>query len=178
MMGLRATRWLLAVLLVPLLFAGCGYSSGFVLPDGRFTVGVEYFGNNSPVRDLEAELNDYLTDSVQRMVHARLVPPEEADYVIRGTVVTFARRRGIRSPENVRLETGVRIAAQAELWERGRPEEGGDLTRLYDQRFSSESGFRLEEPMGEDQARDRVLRNLADEVVIELFGFLAAREGP
>ena len=134
--------WLLAVLLL----CGCGYSSGFFLPDGRVTVGVEFFDNTSPVRDLEAELHGYLTDSVQRMVHARIVPPDEADYVIRGTVVTFARRRGIRSPDNVQLERGIRIAAQAELWERELPDGGRRMNRVFEQRFSSESGYRRGAP--------------------------------
>jgi hypothetical protein len=34
---------------------------------------------------------------------------------------------------------------------------------------SDESGFRLEEPNGELDARDRVLRRIADRIVLELF---------
>ena len=46
--------WLLGLLLL----CGCGYSSGFVLPEGNTTVGVEFFGNDSRLRNLEAELHE------------------------------------------------------------------------------------------------------------------------
>lgn len=166
--------WALLLLLLP----GCGYSSGFVLPDEGTTIGVEFFGNESFRPDLEAELHGYLTAALLRMVDARLVAPDQADFVITGTVTTFARRRGIRSPENVLFETGVRIGAQAQLFQRGGPESEEPLTLLYDNRFSSQSGYRLEEPRGEEDAQARVLRNLADEVVLDLFTYLSTREAP
>lgn len=162
-----------------LLLAGCGYSTGFRLPDDHATVGVEFFGNQSPVRDLEVDFHDYLTDAVSRVVHARIVDPDEADYVVRGEVLSYARRRGIRSPDNVLLETGVRIAIRAELLEAPAPgDPEGRPRTVRETRAATESGYRLEEPLGEADARDRVLRNLADEVVIELFGYLATQEAP
>lgn len=166
--------WLLGLLLL----AGCGYSTGFVLPEAEATVGVEFFGNESPLRNLEADLHGYLTDSVSRLVHARLVAPDDADYVIRGTVRDFRRRKGIRSPDNVRFETGVRITARAQLLKRGAPEDAQALDLVYDSRFTTQSGYLLEDPHGEADAIDRVLRNLADEVVLEMFSQLALQPAP
>ena len=167
-----------AWLLLLLLLTGCGYSTGFTLPGGRTTVGVEFFGNDSRLRNLEADLHLYITDATNRLVHARIVPPDEADYVVRGTIRSFARRKGIRSPDNVRLETGLRIGVRAQLYERDVLAGDRELKLVHDNAFSSQSGYRLEEPRGEEDAQDRVLRNLADEIVLDMFSFLAARDAP
>jgi len=116
-MGARA-RFALA--LSAALAPGCGYSTGFLVEDER-TVSVEIFQNDSKERDLESELHAQLTDSMNRMVHAPLVSPSGADLLVRGRLLAYERRSGIRSPQNVLLETGLRITVRAQLVRRRGP---------------------------------------------------------
>jgi len=197
-----ARPWLAAGLCA--LAAACGYSTGIRMPDGIESVGVEVFGNDSKLRDLEVELQSALVDAMERLVHAPLVDPGRADLVLRGRVVDYARRGGIRSAQNVRLETGVRIAVEAQLVRRGLPEDAlapepaagpagrpapasdRDSTpptapgeRVLDRlRLGQEFGFVLSETQGEARARQRTLRNLADRIVLDLLGGLSGDASP
>jgi hypothetical protein len=202
--------------LLAALAPACGYSSGFLVEDPR-TVAVEIFQNDSKERDLESELHAELTESMNRMVHAPLVSPSGADLLVRGTLLAYERRSGIRSPQNVLLETGVRISVRAQLVRRrgpyrpgggqgGLPELEGEPDVLQPPErpehfaegepvappeppppsdlvlreivFSAESGFRLQEIQGELRARERVLRSIADRVVLDLFSTLAYEANP
>jgi hypothetical protein len=163
----------LAALALSLLPA-CGYHAGMVTPELGETVAVEFFANDSKVRDLEVELSTHLTDAMNRMVHAPLVTPSAADYVVRGRIVNYSRRRGIRSPENVVLETGLRIGVHARLIRRRFLAERELSEELVAEgRYSAEAGYRLESFQGEAEARERALRNIADQIVMDLFGSLA-----
>lgn len=175
--------------------AGCGYTTGVRLPEQVRTVGVEVFGNDTKQRDLEVELQRELADAVARLVHARLVDPAQADLIVRGRVVDYVRRNGIRSPQNQLLETGVRITIEVQLVQRfdqssvleGAEPERSDLppSRADDRntmprtaqnervvrplRASQEFGYLVSEPYAEAVARERTLGNLAERVVLDLF---------
>lgn len=152
-----------------LLIAGCGYRAGFTLPDEQ-TIGVEMFDNQSKERDLETEVHDALTESLDRLVHSALVSPGRADLVVRGTVLEYARRGGIRNASNVRLENGVRIVVVARLVRaRGSAEE----QVLREVTVADDRGFLVEDQDGEREARARVLRNIADRLVLDLCADLA-----
>ena len=161
------------------LLGSCGYRAGLVPPELGQTVAVEFFANDSKQRDVEVELQAQLTDALNRMVRAPLVAPETSDYVVRGRITAYTRRRGIRSPDNVLLETGLRIGVQARLIRRRWLAEGELAEELVDEgRYSSETGYRLEEYQGEAEARERALRNIADRIVMDLFGSLAYEAPP
>jgi hypothetical protein len=175
--------------------AGCGYSTGLRLPEHVQTVGIEVFGNDSKERDLEVEFQRLLVDSVDRLVHARIVPPDQADLILRGRIVSYERRNGIRSIDNVLLETGVRITIEAQLVQRfeqsvvaeGSEPQRSDLppSRFDDRnslpptaqnervvrpmRASQEFGFLVDEPFAEAVARERTLSSLAERFVLDLF---------
>ena len=106
----RVVTWLALAWL-----ASCGYRTGMVLPETQDAVAIEFFGNESKERDVEMELHASLTDAMNRMVAAELVTLDRADLVLRGTMEEYARRGGIRSPDNELLETGVRIGVEARL---------------------------------------------------------------
>lgn len=167
----------LGLILLLALASACGYSTGLTLPDDYRTVGVEVFGNDTRVPDLEARMQEQLTASVRSRVDAPLVEPERADLIIRGTLLNYDRRSGIRSPENQLLETGVRIAIEAELVRRPAATldtQSGKKPKdvvLRSVRFNDESGFRLDQDplnLGELAASNRVLRRLSDRIVMEL----------
>jgi hypothetical protein len=184
-----APLWLAALCVV----GGCGYRTGLVLPGGQGTsVAVSIFDNDSKLRDLEAPLNAAIALSAERLLDARLTAPERADYVVRGRILSYEKRGGIRSEDNMLLETGVIIVVEAQLV-RGRArvpdaevsateteaeaetkaEPGAEPGPLARTRATATAGFRLDEPDGERVARDRCLRNLADRIVLDLFAPLA-----
>ena len=161
--------------------AGCGYHTGLIAPEGRETIGVEFFSDDGPLRDVEVELQDELAQSIQRMLPLRVVDPAGADLIVRGKVVDYSRRSGIRSPQNQLLETGVRITVVASLIDPTRRfDRQGKLLPLKvlrEARTTNESGYRIAEPDGERAARARVLRNMADRLALDLFGAVAYEPG-
>jgi len=159
--------------------AGCGYKSGFTLPEGR-TIGVKVFGNDSKLRDLEMRLHPFLSDAVQRLVVADLVSPARSDLWIEGVIVDYSRRSGIRSPENVLQESGVQIVVVARLVRRaGGATDGPPEPEVLRQvTVSDERGYLLSDLLGESRAADAAMRNIADRVVLDLMADLAYEDAP
>ena len=196
--GVRA---LAAASLLTLLLQACGYGAGFRLQQPDELVGIEFFDNRTPVPGLEVELHAELAEAMHRMVQAPVVAPGDADLVLRGVVVTYAHRQGIRTTGNQLQESGVQIAVRAMLVRRGlpppketepraesrptrgRPPPDRPLLRpgeqlLREVSFRQESGFRLVEPGGELDARERVLRSLSERIILDLFSSLAYEATP
>ena len=142
---------------------GCGYSAGLRVGERTGRVGVQFFGNDTYERDLEPLLNDHLTHFLRAQSDVRLVPPSEADTVLEGTITRYHRRGGIRSTDNKLLETGVYIEAEAHIHQRG-----SEIV-LRSARASSWVGYTLDQPSGEQDARDRALEHVAQELVLDLF---------
>lgn len=161
--GARALAGLLA-----LFAAGCGWSSGLRVGEGVETVGVEIFRTQRAVieRGLEADLHAALSRAVVDLVGARLVAPEDAQWVVRGTIEGYRRRGGIRDRDNRLLETAVEIDLQAELVAR---RDAGTAKTLAQSGPRVWSGYALDVPENEPAARGRALRFLAETIVLELF---------
>lgn len=148
--------------------SACGWRSGMELPQGASSVGVEIFGlvaesDDVPVRDLEPLMHEQLSRAVSDLVSAPLASVDEADVVVRGRLLGYRRRGGIRSPDNELLETGLRIVLEAELVRRS---SGEVLERTQAQIWS---GYVVGAPENELAARERALRHLAQRVVLDLF---------
>ncbi len=146
----------------------CGWRSGMDLPQGAGSVGVEIFGlvaesDDVPVRDLEPLMHEQLSRAVSDLVGAPLAASGEADVLVRGRLLGYRRRGGIRSPDNELLETGIRIVLEAELVRRA---SGEVLGRTQAQVWS---GYVVGAPENELAARERALRHLAQRVVLDLF---------
>jgi hypothetical protein len=146
--------------------ASCGWRFGLEGPDRQVTIGVEIFEIDRTVleRGLEAPLQRALSQAVSDWVDARLVSPERADWVIRGRILGFRRRSGIRSTSHELLESGVRLDVSAELVERAT----GRLV-APSARESIWSGFALDAAANESAAVDRGLRAVAEALVLDLF---------
>ena len=152
-----------------LLAAGCGYHSGLELEDSQASVGIEIFANDSESRlvtDLERDLHTAMTRAVARLVHAPIVAPEKADLVLRGRIVDYRRRSGIRDDDNVLLETGIRVEVEGELW-------NPSGKRLASAAYANHAGYVLSDPDGELGAQERVLANVAERLVLDLFASVA-----
>jgi hypothetical protein len=153
-----------AALVLAWIAAGCGYSAGLGVASRHRSVGVEFFGNDSYERDLERPFDDQVTLSLRDLSDAPIVDVARADVLVRGKIRTYARRSGIRSHENVLLETGVTIEVEGSLVERGTEKV---LRGPF--KASCAVGYLLGDTENEFAARDRALRHIADEIVLDLF---------
>lgn len=154
----------LLVLVLALAGVGCGYDAGLRVAEKHASVGVEIFGNDTLERDVERPLHAEITRAIRDLTNVPMEIPSRAEVVIRGTVKTYQRRSGVRSSENALLETGVFIEAEASLVDRASGRPIGPPARA-----GRWVGFVLDDPSNEGRARDRVLRHIADELVLVLF---------
>ncbi len=157
-------RRLLCALSLCLAAGACGYNAGLRVSEHHDSVGVELFGNESFERDLEPELHDQMTRVLRDQSDAHLVDPREAQAVIRGTIKAFHYRGGIRSRENQLLESGVYIEVQARLF------VGGNETPVRSSTAGAWVGYTLDQSSNAREARARVLRHMAEEIVLDLLG--------
>ncbi len=165
-MGALGGRLALAALL--LAQAGCGYSTGLRLAPGYGSVGVEIFGNDSQVRDIERDFHTALTAVLRDRLQAPLSAPGEADLVLRGDILDVHFRPGIRTTGNVLVETGLTVRARASLWDPEHEEVvAGPVVR------ATQVGYAVDDPAGESEARRRALDNLAERVVLDLLAPLS-----
>lgn len=167
----RALVALTALCLV-LMVGGCGYSAGLSMPEGTRTVGIEVFGNDGPLPNVERGLHEEMVRSVRNLVTGQIVDPSQADIVIRGNLDQLWRRGGLRTGDNQLRETGLLMRVSAELVSRdGKPAGRRTSSRV-------DVGY-LNETLGaEGVARRRALKNIADGLVLGLFGREAPAEAP
>jgi len=152
------------VLPLALLAGGCGYNSGLRVAEHYDSVGVEIFGNDVYERDLEPEVHAQMTSVLRDQSDAHLVDPRVAQAVIRGTLKAYHYRGGIRDLQNKLLETGVYVELQARLF------VGGNETPVRTANASAWVGYTLDDPANQRDARDRAIRHLAEEIVLDLLG--------
>jgi hypothetical protein len=160
----RIAGALALALALPAALGGCGYSRALSAPPGAASVGVTFFANDTPVRDLERELAVELAASVRDLVQTPLAEPQRADVRVEGRLGEYRRRGGIRDPENRLLESGVQVLVEAWLVD---ARTGEPLTAVLS--ATTAVGYLIPEPGGEEQARSRALRHLADRIVLDLF---------
>ena len=156
-----------ALLGLCLFFCGaCGYNAGLRVTEHHESVGIELFGNDSLERDVEPLLHEQMTRVLRDQSDAHLVDPRQAQAVIRGTISAYHRRSGIRDTENHLLETGIYIEVQAKLYVRG------NETPVRSANPGVWVGYILgtEQASNQREARDRALRHLAEELVLDLLG--------
>ena len=158
-------RSLLCVALACL--AACGWNTRLALGEAYGSVGIEVFRNDSYLFDLERDLHRELSRSVSNLVQAPQLAPARADLVLRGKVVDYHRRGGLRSRSNRLLESAVIIRVEAALWDRHTGEiVAGPVPE------SAMIGYTLDAPGTELEARQRALQLLARQIVLDLFGKL------
>lgn len=150
--------------------AGCGWHTSLAPPPGKSTVAVEIFSVAAspeavPQRDLEPELHAQISRAVSDLVQARLVPAEAADVIVRGRLTAYRRRGGVRSAENELLESGVRVAVEAWLVDGRTGETIGKHAST-----ARWAGYAVGDVAAEPAARERVMRTLAERLVLDLFG--------
>lgn len=150
--------------------ASCGYSAGLA-PERASgaetrTIGVEIFGNQTLLPNLERGLHEALSTAARRHANLTLVSPERADVVIRGNVVDFRRQQGARTTGNRFVEARDVITVDATLLDG----PSGEVVA----RTRTEVGFgtAIDVAGREPAARDNVLRNSADRILLTLLAEL------
>ena len=126
------------------------------------TIGIEIFGNESMLPNLELGLHAALSEAARRHTTLTLVSPERADIVIRGEVSGFERRPGARTAENRFVETRNVVSVNAVAL------DGTSFATIA--RTSTEIGFgtAIDVPGRELEVRDNALRNTADRILLTL----------
>jgi hypothetical protein len=149
-----------------LLCSACGWHAGLGTPEGAHSIGVEAVERDGRVleRVLEPQLTDALSEAVVDWVDLPLVRPSQADLIVRGKVLEFRRRGGVRNRDNELVETAVFIRASAELIDRRTGKPAGPAVQAQEW-----SGFALDDPTNEDDARLRALRHVAVSLILALF---------
>jgi len=144
--------------------AACGYSTGIRVKDRVGGVGITVFGNKTLEPDLERDFQDEFSRAIRSYTDAHIQPPETAEILVRGTVLHYQRRGGIRSSDNELLETGVFVETEAGLYDRRTDRALGPqrTARVW-------IGFVLDEFEGEASARARAIRFVTEQLVLELF---------
>ncbi|MBK7874416.1 MAG: hypothetical protein IPJ77_01450 [Planctomycetes bacterium] len=148
------------------MLGSCGYGTGLaVKKSGIESIGVAFFGNDTLERDVERDFQPELARALQNLCDAPIDRIDRASTVIQGTIRQYHRRSGIRSPQNELLETGLFLEVEAALYLRGQKEPSRGPVRA-----NTWVGFVLE-PTGEHErvARERALRHVAEELVLDLF---------
>ena len=153
-------------LVVCSLCSACGWHAGLVAPEGARSIGVEAVERDGKVleRGLEPELTDALSEAVVDWVDLPLVRAARADLVVRAKVLEYRRRGGVRNQDNELVETAVFVRASAELFDRRTGRPVGNAVQAQEW-----SGFGLDDPANEEDARARALRHVAVSLILELF---------
>ena len=175
--------WVAAAMAVgALLFAGCGYSTGLGLSRSYDSIGVEFFGNQTLERDIELPLYDQISRALRDFGDVSLTEPSHAQVVVRGTIREYHFRSGIRSKDNELLETGVFVEIEGSLFSRATGKVLSGPARAYKWVGFVVTGSKppefpppdfvassVDRAKNERDARDRALRVVADELVLQLF---------
>jgi hypothetical protein len=146
------------------LVGACGYSTGIRVGDQVHSLGVTFFDNQTLERDVERPVQDALTASVRALTDVRLTDPGLAEVVMRGVILEYKHRGGVRSSDNQLLETGLYIEVEAGLYDQqsDRPLGPQRRARVW-------IGYTVDQAAGEAIAQDRAIRHIADELVLDLF---------
>jgi hypothetical protein len=148
--------------------SGWRIGSGTALP-AEATVGVQFLDNRTWVPDLEIEVTRILTDAVIDHVGRRPDHPSSADYVVRGAVIDYARRAGVRTRENQLLETGVTIGIEVELVRKSDGVVVSRASRAWNAGFAVDARGLATDAPAEREQRERLLRHLGEGLVLDLF---------
>jgi hypothetical protein len=161
-------RWALTALV--LLVAGCGYTTGSLLPSKFRTIYVENFKNSvsSQERDinyiplLEVKARDAIVNRFLFEGHLRIGKPDTADLILRGALKGMQRQE-LRVTDNQDVqEFRINVFVDLELWD---PVE--QVTVWSEPNFSGEATYFVSGPGAktESAAIEDALSDLAKRAV-------------
>jgi hypothetical protein len=168
----RQSRFFLFALLMPVLIAGCGYTTRSSLPAHFRTVYVNQFDNqivytSATSRNvyfplLEVDARNAIVDRFQFDGNLRSISEGRADLVLKGKLIDY-QRQGLRfSDDDVAEEYRIHVVVGLEMWDM----TSGELL-WSEPRFVGESTFFLSGPQAtsEESAVRAALDDLARRIV-------------
>lgn len=143
--------------------SSCGYQLGFRTPESVRSIAVPIFNNKTfPLRrDVEYELTAALRREIQERTPLVLVPHEEADLVVHGTVMDFNEFLLAEGTRDQKVESSLRVTVALEI------ENLRDGTRST-RRVREVEPFSLARGESLAEARRRAIQNLAERLVFEM----------
>ncbi|MBI4583943.1 MAG: hypothetical protein HY717_07965 [Planctomycetes bacterium] len=104
----RARPDALAALLL-VLASGCGYTLGYRTPPQVLTIAVPIFHNATfPLRrEVEFDLTSLVRQEIQKRTALAVVPEDEADLVLRGTIVDFREHLVVEGRNDAKIESNI-----------------------------------------------------------------------
>ncbi|MEZ5980040.1 MAG: LPS assembly lipoprotein LptE [Planctomycetota bacterium] len=172
----RPSRFAAALAL--LLTSGCAWHAGLAVPEGARTICIEFAENETRLPDFEIDFTNALHRATLDRVDLDVVGRASADLVMEARLVDLRRRGGIRSAEAELLEGGVTVAVAVDLVDGRTGEVVAHSERGLAAGFVVGPGRSPATAVDEPEARTRVLHNLADGVVLDLFAPLSYNRGP
>lgn len=158
--GASPQIWLGALAL--LILSGCGYSTGYRMPEGVRTVAVPLFRNETfPLRrDVEVEVTRALKQELERRTELRVVADgESADAILEGIVLEFRQGVLAEGAGDAVQESGIAVRMRIRLV---RIRDGAVLVERVIQDYAAFSNLAGE---GIEVARAEAVRELARRIV-------------
>lgn len=165
-------------LLAPLALAACSWHVGLSAPPGARSICIEFAGNETRLPEYEIDLTAALHRATLDRLDLHIVPRERADLVMEARLVDLRRRGGVRSPDAELLEAGVTLAVSVALVDGRTGAVLASTERGLASGYVVGPGRSPATAIDEPEARARVLHNLADGVVLDLFAPLSYNRGP
>ncbi len=155
------------------LTGGCGYSTGSLLPSNYRTISVEPFKNkvgylNENIRGLyvpllEAKVHDAVVSRFQTDGHLKVTRSEQADLVLKGSLIGFDREELRLSDNQDVTEYRLRITVAITLFDG----TGGGQELWDEPSYSGEATYYISGPQAksEAQALDDALKDISRRIV-------------
>lgn len=101
------------------LLAGCGYSTGSLVPETYRTIAVPVFGNETKRHDLEFEVTRAVVEELQSRTHLRVVAEDQdPDLVLRGVLREVEEETLSRKSHQRVRENAVFVTAEVDVVDR------------------------------------------------------------
>lgn len=147
--------------------AGCGYTSGYRMPEGVHALAVPIFRNETfPLRrEVEFDLTRAVRREFESRTDVRLVDRDRADAVLEGTVVEFEERILSEGRNDVVQESSVEIGVRCRLVNVA----SGEV--LFDEHIRDQSSFSPLRGETVDTARAESIDEIAERLVARVEGW-------
>jgi hypothetical protein len=147
---------------VALVAAGCGYSLGYRAPSEARSIAVPIFRNATfPIRrEVEFELSNRVRQELGRLSSLRLADSEDADLILRGTIVEFRESLVVEGRGDEKIESNLVAVVDCVLENRLAGGARREFRVTTSEPFSTALGETLADRRG------RALQDLAQRVVL------------
>ena len=144
--------------------AGCGYTTGYRMPDGVQRMFVPIFANETfPLRrEIEYDLTRAVKQELELRSDVQLVSENDADARLDGTVVSFREAPLTEGPLDVEQETSIDVTVQVRLV------RISDDRVLFEGPIHDHATFSIIRGQSVADARAEAIQEIAERLVSEL----------